>query len=453
MIEVALPANGWLPRDHQMRLWRYLQDGGRRAIAVWHRRAGKDEICLHHAAVAAMRRIGNYCHCLPEYAQGRKAIWTAVNPHTGARRIDEAFPPALRINTNEQEMFIRLVNGSTWQVIGSDHYNTSIVGGSIAGIVFSEYALANPSAWAYCRPMLEENNGWAAFITTPRGRNHAYEMFKHAAVAPGWFCELQTAEDTGALTRAQLDESLMEYCALYGDDAGMAQFRQEYLCDWAAAVLGAFYAIEMAAVRAEGRILEVTALPDLPVHRAWDLGVTDDTAIWFYQVQGGQIVLLDYYSASGVGLEHFTEVIARKEQEHGWRRGTEYVPHDAKIKEWTSGRTRVETMQGLGFAPMLVPLASVADGINAARRALALCVFHPRCEPGIAMLEQYRREWDDEKKCFRASPLHDFCSHGADAFRYLAMGYRPAPPRPPVMPKREGWVFPPPSEPKRGMQL
>ena len=252
MIDIALPANGWLPRDHQMRLWRYLHEGGKRAIAVWHRRAGKDEICLHHAAVSAMQRIGNYCHCLPEYAQGRKAIWTAVNPHTGARRIDEAFPLALRANTNDQEMFIRLVNGSTWQVIGSDHYNTSIVGGSIAGIVFSEYALANPSAWAYCRPMLEENNGWAAFITTPRGRNHAYAMFQHAANAPGWFCELKTAEDTGALTRAQLDESLTEYCALYGADAGTAQFRQEYLCDWAAAVLGAFYAIEMAAVRAEG---------------------------------------------------------------------------------------------------------------------------------------------------------------------------------------------------------
>jgi len=116
--KVALPYNDWRPRPHQMGLWAHLQGGGARAIAIWHRRAGKDEVCLHHTAVSAFQRVGNYWHCLPIYKQGRKAIWTAVNAHTGKRRIDEAFPKALRETTNDAEMFIRFRNGSTWQVIG-----------------------------------------------------------------------------------------------------------------------------------------------------------------------------------------------------------------------------------------------------------------------------------------------------------------------------------------------
>ena len=149
-------------------------------MAVWHRRAGKDEVCLHHTAIAASERVGNYWHCLPEYKQGRKAIWTSINAHTGKRRIDEAFPPEIRESTNDQEMFIRLLNGSTFQLIGSDRYDAT-VGAGVAGITYSEWALANPSAWGYHRPMLQENKGWACFITTPRGqRPHAPEPWVKA---------------------------------------------------------------------------------------------------------------------------------------------------------------------------------------------------------------------------------------------------------------------------------
>jgi hypothetical protein len=166
-------------------------------------------------------------------------------------------------------------------------------------------------------------------------------------------------------------------------------------------------------------------------------------------------VLLDHYAASGQGLEHYVEVIRKREVEHGWKRGSAYVPHDAKVKEWGSGRTRVETMSSLGLKPILVPLASLDDGINAVRRALPLCVFHPRCEDGgISALEQYRREWDDERKCFTPKPLHDWSSNPADAFRYLAQGYRPAPRRVISAPIQRGWTIPPPNENRRrGIQL
>ena len=455
--KIDVPYNGWKPRPHQKNLWRYLANGGKRAIAVWHRRCGKDEVCLHHTAVAAMERVGNYVHCLPEYSQGRKAIWTAINPHSGKRRIDEAFPVEMRENTNDQEMFIRFVNGSTWSVIGSDTYNTSLVGTSVAGIVFSEHALGNPSAWAYARPTLEENNGWAIFITTPRGRNHAYEMFKHAKTAPGWFAELLTVDDTGALTKEQLEETKRELAALYGADAGNAQFRQELYCDFQAAVLGAYFALEMAQVRDEGRILECEALADQPVHRAWDIGMTDDTSIWWFQMQGSQIVVLDHYATSGVGVEHYADEIEKRAELYGWRHGIDWVPHDAKVKEWGVGRTRVETMQGFGLHPQLVPFAKFLDGINAARRTLPLCVFHPRTEEtGIAALEQYKRAWDEDKKAFRATDVHDWSAHPSASFRYLSLAWRHIP-RQPIETKIEpgSWIIPPPTDERdmRGMRL
>jgi phage terminase large subunit len=183
------------------------------------------------------------------------------------------------------------------------------------------------------------------------------------------------------------------------------------------------------------------------VHRAWDLGVGDDTSIWWFQAQGAQLIILDHYAASGVGLEHYAGVIEKREREHGWLHGNDYVPHDAKVREWGTGRTRVETMASMGLQPVLVPMASLDDGINAVRRALPLCVFHPRTElGGIDALEQYRREYDDDKKAFRASAVHDWTSHPADAFRYLAMSYRPAPRIVAKEPKQIGWVIPPPRD-------
>lgn len=440
MATIRIP-NGWNPREYQLPMWRYLERGGKRAIGVWHRRAGKDDVMMHWAAVSAMERPASYWHCLPEFGQGRKAIWTAVNPVTGMRRIDEAFPEAIRANTNDQEMFIRFKNGSTWQIVGSDRYN-NLVGAGVAGVTFSEFALANPSAWGYIRPMVEANNGWAAFISTPRGRNHFRDLYQMATENPDWFAETLSITDTGALTPKQIKDSLAEYIALYGEDIGRAQFMQEYECSFNAAILGAFYAREMVAIRSEGRIDAVEALPR-PVHRAWDIGVRDDTSIWWFQVVGGQVYVLDCYTANGVGVDHYAEIIEQRRQDHGWLDGTDFVPHDAKVKEWGTGRTRVETMQGLGLHPQVVPMAGLLDGINAARQTLPRCVFHPRCEEvGISALEQYRREWDDDNKVFKQNPLHDWSSHVSDAFRYLSMAWKSIPPEVLPPPKPQGWQIP-----------
>lgn len=429
MATIKIP-NNWSPRPYQMPLWSYLERGGKRAISIAHRRWGKDDVLLHRTAVAMLERPASYWHMLPAYAQARKAIWSAVNPRTGKRRIDEAFPRELRESTNEQEMFIRLKNGATWQCVGSDRYD-SLVGAGVAGVTFSEWALANPSAWGYIRPMLEENDGWAAFITTPRGRNHAKDLYDYACSEPGWFSERSSIHDTQALTPEKIEESRREYIALYGEDIGQAQFEQEYLVSFNAAILGAFYAREMLDVRNEGRIdPTLEAEPGILVHRSWDIGVRDDTTIWFFQVVGGQVYLLDCYSGTGAGVDHYAEIIEQKYTERGWQHGWDWVPHDAKVKEWGTGKTRVETMKTLGLRPHVVPNAGLLDGINAARLTLPRCVFHPRCEDGINALEMYRREWDDARKVFKANPLHDFSSHYADSFRYMAMAWREMTPEP-----------------------
>lgn len=425
MPEITLP-NKWKPRDYQMPFWNYLEGGGKRAIEIAHRRWGKDDVMLHKAAVAAIERPATYWHCLPEYAQARKAIWNAVNGHTGKRRIDEAFPHEIRKRTNDQEMFIEFVNGSTWQVIGSDRYD-NLVGAGVAGVSFSEWALCNPSAWGYISPMIEETDGWASFITTPRGKNHAHSMLKEFESDPTCFAEVSSILDTKAIMDDRLERIRKQnYIALFGEDLGQARFEQEYYCSFNASIMGAFYAREMANVRTEGRIDHaLEAEPSLPVHTAWDIGVRDDTSIWWFQIVGRQLYILDFYTNNSAGVQHYAEIVKDKAREHGWRGGVDYVPHDARVKEWGTGKTRVEVMRELGLNPQVVPNLSKLDGINAVRETLPRCVFAKATEEvGISALENYRREWDDERKCLKAQEVHDWSSHPADAFRYLAVAWK-----------------------------
>lgn len=386
---------------------------------------------------------------LPQQKQARKALWNGINKRTGKRRIDEAFPLELRKRTLDNEMFIEFKNGSTWQLLGSDAYD-SHVGAGVAGVVFSEWALANPSAWAYIRPMLVENEGWAAFITTPRGRNHAYTMYNRSQKSDNWFGVLSSISDTEALTEAQLQEALEEYQDLYGIELGLATYEQEYNCNFNAAIPGAFYAAEMNRVRKERRIDTFDAI-DAPVHRAWDIGVNDDTSIWWFQVVAGQVRLLDCYTDNGNGIDHYAKICREREDEHGWAAGVDYVPHDTKQRQWvlSGAKTILQQMQTYGFKPDLVPDVSKLDGIAASRRTINRAVFHDRCEEvGISALEQYRREWDDDLKTFKKTEVHDWTSHLADAFRYLALVWKQAPRKTTTRkPTEDGaYQLPPPPE-------
>lgn len=228
-LSLPLPHGGFEPRDDQMALWDYLENGGKRAVAVCHRRWGKDEISLHYTACASQERVGNYWHMLPQFNQCRKAIWEAINPRTGKKRIDDVFPEEMRTSTRNTDMYISFTNGSSWQLVGSDNYN-SLVGSPPVGIVFSEYALSDPSCWAYLSPIIEENGGWAAFISTSRGDNHLKAILDMARVRPDWFAQVLTAEDTPVFTAMRLKEIQQELVGTLGPEMGEAMFQQEYMC-------------------------------------------------------------------------------------------------------------------------------------------------------------------------------------------------------------------------------
>jgi len=430
MAEIRLPYQ-WDPRPYQRSLWRYLNAGGKRAVAVWHRRAGKDEVCLHHTACAAHERVGNYWHMLPEYAQARKAIWDAINGHTGKKRIDEAFPEALRASTNDQEMKIKFQNGSTWQVVGSDNVN-SLVGSAVVGMVFSEYALSNPSSWGYLSPILMENDGWALFISTPRGHNHFEAMLKTAQREDGWFAEVLTADQTGVFTPEQLESEKRQLCDLHGDDYGASLWLQEYFASFDAAIPGAIWGDCLDRAQQEGRILDFAIDTTRPVDTAFDLGRTDDTAIWFRQMAGQEIRLIDHHSSNGKDVQFYVDLLLAKAEQHGITYGTHYLPHDARPRTLAAGGKSI--LQQFHDAAQANPALGrfvigkrldVQEGIMAARKTFPYCRFHAtRCAKGLASLRQYHRQWDDEKKMFAVAPAHDWASHDSDAFRYLSLSWK-----------------------------
>lgn len=395
-------------------------------------------------------RVATYWHMLPQADQARKAIWEAVNPKTSMRRIDEAFPHELRAQTRDSDMFIRFKSGSTYQVVGSDNFE-SLIGSPPAGIVFSEWAKAKPQSWAMLSPILAENKGWALFIYTPRGRNHGLSLLERARKGNGWFGEVLTVEDTGILSPHDLEQYRQDLIGVYGADFGEATFRQEMLCDFSAPILGAVYGLELAQVEKEGRIRRVEHDPEHPVFTAWDLGYTDDTSIWWYQVIAGEIRVLEFYEDSGKPIDHYASQILGREvrldmiegrlvsntgatkpeiahrQAYVYRK--HWLPHDAKAKTLASGgKSIIEQLAASlgGIANLaIVPNLDVQDGIQAARLMFKRCYFDEAgTADGIELLRNYQREWDDKRREFKDAPKHDFTSHAADAFRMLAVAWR-----------------------------
>jgi hypothetical protein len=440
-MEIELPPNGWRPRAHQRNLWRYFKgsdgktfDGtDKRAVEIAHRRWGKDEIAMQLAAQAGVVRPATYWHMLPEYEQARKAIWTSVNPHTGIRRIDEMFPAEWRSNLDDRGMFIRFKWGATWQVVGSDNFR-SLVGTPPAGIVLSEWSKAHPGAWAYLAPILAENHGWGLFITTPEGRNHAQKTYELGRSDASWFSELQTIEDSIRLCQAagepppmtldMVEQQRKEYHGIYGTDAGDAMIQQEFWCSWSAAILGAYWGRQIEAAEHAGRICELSVIPGLPVHRAWDIGIDDPMAIWCYQIGPGWLHIVDYIEGSGYGFDWYAGEL-RKRGYLEDKRGTDRVPHDAKQREpGAKGRTRIESMVAEGLNPLLVPDHKPIDRVNAGRRLIAMPHVYfdeTRCAQGLECLRNFKAKWDPINRTFQKQATHDWASHGSDAWGHLCV--------------------------------
>ena len=432
-MRIRLP-NNWRPRAYQLPAWTYLEQGGRHAELVWARRHGKDEVALHRTACAAFERVANYWHMLPEAAQARKAIWKAINPHTGIRRIDEAFPQELRASTNDTEMLITFKNGSSWQVVGSDNFN-SLVGSAPAGIVYSEWALSNPAARAYLRPILLENNGWQIFITTPRGRNHAHKTLLAAQKDPNAFSQILSADQTGVFTEGQLAAELLAYINEFGEEYGRAKYEQEYLCSFDAANLGAILARSIGKLEAAGRIGPHVQYDDqgAGIEISADIGRRDSATWWFWQPRMGGYSIVDYDGGWGLDAEAWCDRLKLKLQ--GRRLAKIWLPHDARAKTFAAKHSALEVfIKAFGADKIAItPDSKRSDRVNAARVMVGRCEFSDLCEPGLEGLRAWSYEYNEDTKTFSSEPKHDWASHDGDGFSYGCLIMQMT--RPPVKPE------------------
>ncbi len=422
MPTIQLPANGWRPRDYQRKAWNAWENGVKRQLLVWHRRAGKDELNLNQHAVATHTRIGTYWHMLPEYAQARKAIWDAVNPNTGKRRIDEAFPQELRASTRDNDMFIRFKCGSTWQVVGSDNYD-ALVGTPPVGITLSEWALANPTAWGYLSPILTENGGWASFISTPRGANHLKRMHDQFKDNKDWFVQVLSALETGAVSLEAIEAQRLEYRSLFGEEVADMLVEQEFYCSWAGASVGSILARLIDKAEKEDRINDDIGYDPkgAPVDIISDIGFWDTCSWWFVQRHRHGYRYLKYLGQSGMDADDWIEKLQEVMDQKGWKLGKVYLPPDAKAKTFRAKQTSAELfIKAFGIEHVgEVPPSKQFDQVNAARTTMPLCEFNEtECADGLDGLRGWQYTFNDETRTFSREPKHDWASHPGQAYAY-----------------------------------
>jgi hypothetical protein len=382
------------------------------SVVVAHRRCGKTVACINELIVKALlesKKDGRYAYVAPYYSQAKNIAWDYLL----------RFSKPVMAKANQSELWVELINGARIRLFGADNAD-SLRGLYLDGIVLDEYADMRPRIWGeIIRPLLADRFGWAVFIGTPKGHNAFWDIYNNAINSPDWYAKTLRASKTGLLPA----EELADAAKMMSQD----QYLQEFECDFESAILGAYYGKEMRQLTDSNRITNVEHDPLFPVFTAWDLGYSDDTSIWWFQVVHGEIRVLDYHSSNGQPIPFYTGLIQSKAIEYEYTYRTHWLPHDARAKTLASGgksiieqlsvKIPLETMR-------IVPSLSLQDGIQASRLALMRSWFDSKCEDGIECLRQYQREYDEDRKVFRDKPRHDWTSHGADAFRMLAIAWR-----------------------------
>ena len=403
---------GYAPRAPQLAL-HHAMEGHRWVVAVCHRRMGKTVAAVNHLIMKALecqKERPRFAYIAPTLKQAKLVAWDYLKHYTD---------PVPEREQRESELMVNLPGGRRVTLFGADNPD-AIRGAYFDGVVLDEYGLQPPNLFPeVVRPLLSDRQGWATFLGTPNGRNEFYRVWQRAQQdeTGQWAGVMFKASQTGIITA----EELVDARAAMTEE----QYLQEYECSFEAAVRGSIYGSELDAARQEGRITLVPLDPILPVHTTWDLGMGDATSIWFSQhTKTGEVRLVDYYEASGEGLPHYVSVLQQK----GYAYGEHYAPHDIQVRELSSGRSRWEVAQGLGITFKIVPRIArrtgneVEEGIHAARMLLPKCWFDTKkVATGLDALQHYRRDFNARLGEFKATPIHDWSSHAADAFRYLAI--------------------------------
>lgn len=403
-------STGYSPRPLQRDLHRRLK---RFNVLVCHRRFGKTVLAVNELIDRALRcekERPRYAYIAPFRNQAKSIAWDYLQAY---------LRPIPGVVFNQAELRADIPTGGRITLYGADNPD-SLRGIYMDGVVFDEFAQMPARLWSeIIRPALADRKGMALWIGTPMGRNAFYEIYEYARTTddPEWFAALYKASETDVLDAGELASARREM-------ADEDRYQQEFECSFQAAIIGSYYGPQMREAEEAKRVTRVPADPHVKVTTAWDLGIGDSTAIWFCQQVGKEVRLIDYYEASGVGLEHYAKVL----QDRGYVYGEHLLPHDVQVKELGTGVSRLDTLDKLGIRNVrIIPALPVDDGISAVRGLLPRCWFdEDKTKRGRDALAQYRREYDDKLKSFKNRPLHDWTSHGSDAARYLAIGLRDA---------------------------
>jgi hypothetical protein len=380
----------------------------RYAIIVAHRRFGKTVAAINDLikdSLTIPRKNVRVAYIAPYYRQAKAIAWDYLLEYT--RDVEGSL-------VNASELRVDFPNGSRIRLFGADNYD------AMRGLYFDSVVLDEPAdfpanAWpSVIRPSLSDRKGRATFIGTPKGKNDFWDIWHDAQNDGNWYAAMFKASETSILDSEELEEAKQTM----GED----RYEQEFECSFEAAIQGAYYAMEMKTATQDKRITKVPYDPSVGVTVSWDLGIGDSTSLWFAQFVGQEIRIIDFYEMSGVGLDHYAKVLDEK----GYHYKEHILPHDVKVKELGTGKSRLETLDALGVNNIsIAPKLSIDDGIQSARSMLNRCWFdEEKCGRGVEALRQYRREFDEKNKSWRGRPLHDWTSHAADSFRYMSVGRR-----------------------------
>lgn len=404
------------PRGYQQNFLAAMDDECLRAVIVWHRRSGKELTCFNWMIKQAYyHRVGTYVYFFPTTSLGRRIIWDGADMN--GRRFLDYIPKRIIVgNPNTLDMKVRLTNGSLIQIIGTN--NIINVGTNPVGCVFSEYSLQDPKAWDYIRPILRENGGWSIFNFTPRGRNHAHEMYTMAKGNPNWFCELLTIDDTKVLNDDDMDDERRE---------GMSDqlINQEYYCDFDQGSEGTYYAKLLNQAILQERVCSVPHDVNTEVFTYWDLGIGDETCILFVQYCGREIHIIDMYRMSGENFSHYAHILRKKEYELGYQYAEHWAPHDIKVREIANmALSRWHAAKDLGINFKIVANIQIIEGIEKVRGLFnRFWIDEKKCEYLTKCLENYHRIYNEKYNVYSDKPCHDWSSHCSDALRYMAVAY------------------------------
>lgn len=427
--DVITVPNKFIPRPYQLELFKAMDNGLKRAILLWHRRAGKDKTCFCYMAKEAAKTPGNYFYVFPTKEMARKALWENVDKD--GFKLLHHIPDALIKRISNQEMIIEYVNGSTIRVVGFDKNPDSVRGIACKGAVFSEFAFSDPDAFKIMTPAIRESRGWVIFNSTPNGKNHYHELWERTHNVPErWFASmLQTLwPDKPGYSGLVPEEDF----PMIMDEEGSTweDVEREYGVAFTTGAKGSFYIEAINKARDDNRIGHYTIDDMYPVHTYWDIGISDETAIWFIQHIGNKYIIVDYYQNSGKGTNFYAEVLKDK----NYRYGIHHLPHDAGHRKQgqevsTTEEDLVTSLQAYNVSAdtEILPKTSKQFGINAVRLKLGRCYFSNSedVEFGLKLLEQYKKKWDNKKQAYLKEPVHDLASHAADAFRMFGIADDP----------------------------